>query len=627
MSMAELSREQQEAANFIEGICLIAAVPGSGKTRTMMERIGILVKVHGIPPENILGLTFTRNAAEEMRNRLTQVLGNMASRVTLSTIHSFCHYLLRNEGRVFEIVSGKDQIVLLRKVMKQVKVKDLSTGMVLREISLAKNNLISVEEFKDLYEGDKTMLKIADIYEAYDREKSKKMLLDFDDLLVEAYRMLANSEEVREKYRQSFSHLLVDEFQDTNPAQMEILRLLIGNSNGNNGSSFWVCGDDWQSIYAFTGASVGNILNFKKMFPESEQLILSLNYRSTPQILRACQNLIQHNVKQIDKTLETHNPDGETVIILESSSDETEAMSLVNEISDLTGRRNYTHKDIAVLYRANFQSRIVEETFSQHKIPYHIENGLNFYSRSEVRNLLDYLRVINNPNSEVGDEALLSILNIPNRYIGRKFVQELEEFSAGRNLHCYEGLKSMPVELPYIRKNVKELTGFLDTLISDAHKLEPSELIGLLRTSLDYDRYITDEDIPSPDDVKIANLNQLQLAAARFNDIESFLAYTETFQDESVSDDKNGVNLMTIHKAKGLEFPVVFLIGLVEGIMPTKKGDVEEERRIAFVGISRAMNLLYLSYSHTYLGQAVKRSIFLDEILGTQESSDSHTSA
>lgn len=542
----ELNKEQEEAANFLNGICAVIAVPGSGKTKTMMERIGVLVNTHKIAPESILGLTFTRNAAEEMRNRLIPVLGDLASRVTLSTIHSFCHYLLRNEGHVFEILSGKDQIVFLRKIMKQLKVKDLSIGMILGEISLAKNNLITVDEFRDLYEGDKTMLKIADIYEAYDKGKAKKMLMDFDDLLVEVYRILNENKEVRCKYRNVFQHLLVDEFQDTNPAQMEILKLLMDESGKENGSSFWICGDDWQSIFGFTGASVGNILNFKKMFPQGEQFILNLNYRSTPQILKVCQNLIRHNVKKIDKTLETHNPDGEDVIVLESSTEETEALNLVNEIKDLVERQNYIYRNIAVLYRANFQSRVIEEVFSQHKIPYHIENGLNFYNRHEVKVLLDYLKVISDPESETGDEALLGILNVPNRYIGKKFIEELEDYSGKKNLHFYPGLKSMPIELPYIRKNVKELIKFLDPLIEDAENLEPAELINLLRTSLDYDRYITDEDLPSPDDVKIANINQLQLAATRYSDIRSFLNFTETFQDESVSDNKKGVNLMTI---------------------------------------------------------------------------------
>jgi DNA helicase-2/ATP-dependent DNA helicase PcrA len=610
-----LNKEQEEAANFLNGIAATIAVPGSGKTRTMMERIGILVKIHGIPPENILGLTFTRNAAEEMRQRLIPVLGDLASRVTLSTIHSFCHYLLRNEGKTFEILSGVDQIIFVRNIMKQLRVKDLSIGMVLNEISLAKNNLITVEEFRELYQGDKTMLKVGDVYEAYDREKARKLLMDFDDLLVDTYKLLNENESIRSKYSDRFLHVLVDEFQDINPAQGEILKTLI---NGSNHQSFWVCGDDWQSIYAFTGASVGNILNFTKTFEGSKLFILNLNYRSTPQILKACQNLIQHNKRKIEKTLTTHNPDGEDVIVLESSSEEGEALSLVNEIVELVSNYDFSYKDIAVLYRANFQSRVIEEVFSQHKVPYHIENGLNFYNRSEIRVILDYLRLISNPDSEEGDEALRHVINIPNRYIGRKFIQELEEFSAKKNFHLYQGLKSMGIDLPYVRKNVKELTAFLDHLIDYANNMTPSEIIGTLRSALDYDRYCTDLDIPSPDDVKIANLNQLQLAAARYSNIESFLQYTDSFQDEMVND-KEGVSLMTIHKAKGLEFPVVFVIGLVEGIIPTKKGDIEEERRICFVGISRTMRLLYLSYSHTYLGQPAKKSIFLDEILGIKK--------
>jgi DNA helicase-2/ATP-dependent DNA helicase PcrA len=570
-----------------------------------------------VQPENILGLTFTRNAAEEMRQRLVPVLGDLASRVTLSTIHSFCHYLLRNEGKFFEVLSGKDQLNFIRNLMKHKKMKEISVGTVLREISLAKNNLITVEEFRCLYDNDKTMLKIADIYESYDREKLKKYLMDFDDLLIETYFLLTTNENIRGKYADRYQHLLVDEFQDTNPVQLEIIKSII-NENNHNGKSFWCAGDDWQSIFSFAGASVGNILNFQNTFVKSKIFILNVNYRSTPQILKVCQNLIRHNIRKIEKTLKTDNADGDDVIVLESSSEEGEALNLVNEVRELVGNHGYEYKNIAVLYRANFQSRFVEETFAQNKIPYFIENGINFYQRSEVRYLLDYLRLIVNPNSEEGDEALKTIINVPNRYISRKFLQELAEFSGKLNVNLYEGLKSMPVDLPYVRKNVRDFIAFLDPLVDYAPNLMPPEVIQMLRTHFDYDRFITDEDIPTPDDTKIQNLNQLQLSAARYSNIQSFLEYTDSFQDE-MSNDKEGVALMTIHKAKGLEFPVVFVIGLVEGITPTKKGDIEEERRIVFVAISRAMKILYLSYSHTYLGQAAKKSIFLDEIMGTEK--------
>jgi DNA helicase-2/ATP-dependent DNA helicase PcrA len=358
------------------------------------------------------------------------------------------------------------------------------------------------------------------------------------------------------------------------------------------------------------------------MFPTAEQMILNLNYRSTPQILRACQNLIQHNQKKIDKELRTENDSGEDVIVLQSSSEETEALTLVNEVRDLVDSKNFEYTDIAVLYRCNFQSRVIEEAFSQHKIPYLIENGLCFYDRREIRILLDYLLFISNPYSEQGDEALRNIINVPNRYIGRRFMSQLDEFAADKNMHLYEKLIYMPIELVFIRKSIREFIEFMDPLIDDADNLQPAELIQLIRLSLDYDRYITDDDMPSPDDVKIENLNQLQLAAARYDDIRSFLDYTETFANESVSDNKEGVRLMTIHKAKGLEFPVVFVVGMVENILPSKKGNIEEERRICFVAISRSMKILYLSHSLNYLGQPAKKSRFLDEILGTTEPPD-----
>lgn len=582
----------------------------------MIERIIRLIEVHGVPQESILAMAFNRGAAEEMKQRLLLILGAKASRVTLSTIHSFCHYVLRSEGRIFEILSGRDQLVFIRNIMKELRVKNLSVGMIMREISLAKNNLISVEEFKTLFTEDKTMLKIADVYDLYDREKARKYLVDFDDLLVQTCRLLNDNPSIKSRYTDRYLHLLIDEYQDTNPVQVEILKTL--TEGAGHGSSFYITGDDAQSIYAFTGASVGNILNFERMFGDARIFILNRNYRSTPQILRACQNLIDHNERKIEKTLTTKNPDGDEVIVLEASSEEGEALNLVNEIQELVWNRGFQYKDIAVLYRANFQSRVLEEAFSQHKIPYKIENGLGFYSRPEVKKLLDYLRVISDPNSDAGDEALIAISNVPVRYISRKVITQLEEEAASKGVHLYEALKAFRADTPFIRKNIKELTSFLEPLTQLAHTLHPAEVINLLRNSLDYDRYVTDEDIPTPDDVKIQNLNQLQLAAARFSSIKAFLEYTMTFQDES-SNDEEGVKLMTVHKAKGLEFPVVFVVGLVEGILPSKKGDIEEERRICFVAMSRAMKLLFLSWSHTYLSQPSKKSVFLDEILGVKQ--------
>jgi len=611
--MTQLNRDQQAAADFLNGIASVVAIPGSGKTLTMTHRIGNLVK-RGVSPENILGLTFTRNAAQAMRDKLETVLeGPAASRVHLSTIHSFCMTLLRNEGKSFQILQGKDQLVFIRKIMRKMKINNLPTGMILREISLAKSNLISSDEFHSLYEGDQTMLKVADVFRAYEEEKKKRLFMDFDDLLFETYQLLKHNPEVRQKYQECFLHVTVDEFQDTTPIQMEILQLLVGNKFNNN-TSLWVCADDWQSIYSFAGASVGNILNFKDMFPDSAQFILKLNYRSTPQILKACMNLIKHNVKKIDKTLETTNPQGTEPVVFDAESEEDEAMRIVTEILDLVETGRFSHKDIAILYRANFQSRAIEEAFIKAKVPYHIENGMNFYQRKEVKGLLDYLTLISNPDSEEGDEALRSIINVPNRYIGRKFVNELEEFCVKKDVHLWEGLKGMRVEVPYLKHNLKVFREILKPLMKDAPKMHPSEVVSILRETLNWDAYVAEDEIPSPDDSRVANVNEFHMVSGRFEDIPSLLNYAETFK-EDLSNDVNGVGLMTIHKAKGLEFPVVLIPGMIEGILPNKQADIEEERRVAFVGMSRAMRLLYMTYPHTRNGKTVKRSSFLDEIL------------
>lgn len=608
-----LNAQQKAASEFQQGIAVVIAVPGSGKTLTMTHRICNLVK-SGVAPENILGLSFTRNAAKAMREKLIPILDDKAERVMLSTIHSFCYWLLKTEGRNFNIIDGKEQLIFARKIQQELKIKDLSVGMVLNEVKLAKNNLIFVDEFFDLYSGDETMERIGEFYKTYEESKNGKLLYDFEDLLLETYRLLSEDDQVREKYQTTFRHLMVDEYQDTNPAQFEIIKLLADNSVG---SSLFVVGDDCQSIYAFTGASVSNILNFNEIFPDSKSFILNINYRSTPQILKACQNLISHNQRKIDKELRTDNKDGDDVIIIEAATEEDEAMIIANEIMDLAERKGYPLNHIAVLFRANFQSLFIENVFNQQNIDYQIQNGTGFFQRREVKLLLDYLTLISVPDSDDADTALESVINAPNRYISRKFIGELQQYANDAKCHLYQALKQIHIETPFIRHNVKDFIRFIEPLIDDAETLSPAEVIGQIRSALDYDRFCTDDDIPSPDDQKVQNIEQLVLAAARYDNIEPFLEYTRTFKNKA-SSKKNGVMLSTIHSSKGLEFPVVFVVGLVENIMPSKRGDIEEERRICFVAISRAKDLLYLTYPTVYLGQPAARSIFIDEIKGTQ---------
>ncbi|MGD9732979.1 MAG: ATP-dependent helicase [Desulfamplus sp.] len=611
--MINLNPRQRESAGFLYGTACVIAIPGSGKTVTMTHRIKEMVEKHGISPESILGLTFTRNAAQSMKNKLSPLLEHDASRVVLSTIHGFCYSLLKQEGRTFELLQGNEQIKFIKQVMKKKKIKNIPVGLIIREINLAKNNIITPDDFKEFYNQDITMKSIGAIYSAYEDEKHKKLMLDFNDLLFETYNLLSHNQEIREKYQDTYHHLLVDEFQDTTPLQVEILKLLINNGKT---SSFWVCADDWQSIYSFTGASVGNILNFNKVFPQSKRFILDMNYRSTPEILGLCQNLINHNTKKINKVLKTENLSGADAVVIAAVNEDDEAVQIVNEIIELIETTQYCFSDIAILYRANSLSRPVEDCLKQNEIPYHIENGSSFYQRREVKLLLDYLRVINNPDSDEADEALRNIINVPNRYIGKTFMAGLEAFAGQRNEHLYQALKHMPVEVPYLRKHVKEFLEIMNPLIRDANLLEPSDITHILRDRLDYDSYISDDDVPTPDDSKIENINQLQIVAAKYQRIAELLNFTESFKEENTCN-KNGVALMTIHKSKGLEFKVVFIIGLADGVMPNKNGDIEEERRIAFVGLSRAMQRLYLTYPQMYSGRSIKKSRFLTEIFGS----------
>jgi len=602
----ELNPQQQAAAQFKSGIASCLAVPGSGKTLTMTSRIANLVREYNVPPDTILALTFTRNAAKSMRDKLKELLNDEFRRVTLSTIHSWAMWLLNEEGRTFDLLHGKEQLRFIRGIMKKHRVVT-RPALILREINLAKNHLLSPQEMRELNPDDFLMNQIADVYESYEAEKKKKFLLDFNDLLWEAIKLLRNSD-IREKYQQVFQHILVDEYQDTNPAQMELLKNLVGN---NHGSSFYVTGDDWQSIYSFTGANVSNILNFQNMYPESTQFILNMNYRSTPEILDACVNLIKHNVKKIDKDLNTHNTNGRPVIVIEAANEDDEAVQIVNEIKNLC--LEYSYNDIAILYRANSQSRVIEEALAKHDIPYHIENGMTFFEKYEVKPLLDYLKLIQDPNSPEGDDALKSIINIPNRYIGRRFIGQLEEFMHHDRL--YAALKKMPVEVPYLKANIREFTRMVDSLVKRKDDIEPVDMIRMIRDTTEYDKWVMEDEIPSPDDDKLESLDQLQMVAAKYHDIPSLLNYTDSFRQQNRKSD-DGISLKTIHAAKGLEFPVVFCIGLVDGILPNCQSDVEEERRVAFVAISRAMRLLYLSYSTTRRGKPAVISPFLEEILG-----------
>jgi DNA helicase-2/ATP-dependent DNA helicase PcrA len=542
------------------------------------------------------------------------VLKDRASQVTLSTIHSFCHRLLKDEGRSFEMLHGKRQVYHIRKVIKKLAVSDITAGFALRAIGLAKSRLIGPEEFRQPETEDETRQAIALIYQRYEEEKEKRLMLDFNDLLVEGYQLLQSNADRCSGYQHAYPHILVDEYQDTNPAQNAILNLL---ADGNDHSSLWVCGDDWQSIFGFTGAEVENILSFNQRYPDSVRFVLDTNYRSTPQVLTACQQLIHHNTRKINKTLNTINPEGENVIVLKALSEEDEAKQVVTEIMDQVKSQGCNYQDIAVLYRANSQSRAIEEAFSKHNIPYRIESEANFYSRFEVRILLGYLQLIHDPDTFDGDDALKTVINVPGRYISHSFIKALESYAEDNGMHLYPALKSIPIEAEYLKQNIEEFMSFIGGLIRDKDWLEPIDLVQHIRRELELDQCLSD-DWADANGEPLESLNQLQMAAGRFEHLGDFLEHVESVGTDS-GKDENGVTLSTVHKAKGLEFPVVFVIGMVEGVMPNAKGDLEEERRIAFVAMSRAMKLLYLSHCRSYLGREAQPSSFITEALHGKE--------
>jgi len=455
---------------------------------------------------------------------------------------------------------------------------------------------------------------VARVYAAYEEEKRRRLLLDFHDLLLETHRLLSAHEDWRASCRNAYPHILVDEYQDTNPAQVAVLNLLAGRGER---SSLWVCGDDWQSIFSFTGARVENILHFAERHPQSQRFILDVNYRSTPQILAACQNLISHNERKIDKTLNTFNPPGENVIVFTARTETDEAGKVVAKIRDLVEAGAFTYRDIAVLYRANSQSGALEEAFSKQDIPYRIESEASFYHRYEVGVLLQYLKIVEAPDTFDADEAVKAVINVPNRYVGRMFIRQLETYAEANNLHLYPALKQMPPTGGRIDHGVRAFVALIEGLIEERSLLGPAGLIERIRSILDLDRRLVEE-LAEPVDVPLESLDQLQMTAGRYREVSEFLQYADAVRNSSGTDEQ-GVTLSTIHKAKGLEFAAVFVIGMVEGVMPNVNGDLEEERRIAFVAMSRAMKRLYLSWSASCSGRPAVPSSFIAEALNGKE--------
>ena len=620
--LQKLNPEQRNAVTHSTGPLMVIAGAGSGKTRVLTYRIVHLLK-SGVSPHNILSLTFTNKASKEMRNRIELMVGESDARsIWMGTFHSVFSKILRFEAEKlnypsnFTIYDTDDSKSLVRSIIKELNLdKDIyKVGMIRNRISSLKNNFITPAGYNnksELNQQDKIAKRteFGRIYQMYVQRCEKASAMDFDDLLLKTYQLLENHSDVLLKYQEKFKYLLIDEYQDTNHVQYLIIKKLSAlNEN------ICVVGDDAQSIYSFRGANIQNILNFKVDYPNYKTYKLEQNYRSTSTIVEAANSIIKQNEKQIEKNVWTSNTKGDKIIVVKTGSDNDEGRLVANTISDVQMRNQAHHKDFAILYRTNAQSRSLEESLRKRNIPYKIYGGLSFYQRKEIKDLLAYYRLAINPNDE---EAFKRIINYPTRGIGSTTIQRLNVFANEHNKTIWEIINHLEEAEINInkgtQKKLKEFALMINNFIinskqKDAHAIaeEIAKQTGL------FNNLYTDK---SPEGVsRFENIQELlngikdfsETAEQGVNKLSDFMEDVAllTDQDKETEDDFNKVTLMTVHAAKGLEFPYVFVVGLEENLFPSmmsgeSQENLEEERRLFYVAITRAKKRLFLSFSST----------------------------
>ena len=614
-----LNEQQKEAVLHTEGPLLILAGAGSGKTRVLTHRIAYLIEEKGINPWNILAITFTNKAAGEMRERVDNLVGFGSESIWVSTFHSMCVRILRRHIDLlgfdtnFTIYDTDDQKTLMKDICKllQIDTKLFRERSLLAAISQAKNELVTPEEFRIQAQGDFSRQKIASVYEEYEKQMRANNALDFDDLLVKAVQLFQTQADVLDYYQERFRYIMVDEYQDTNTVQFELVRLLSAKYR-----NLCVVGDDDQSIYKFRGANIRNILDFEQVFPDAKVIKLEQNYRSTSNILNAANAVIRHNHGRKDKTLWTDNGEGDKINVRQFDTAFDEAEYIVGDIRERVESGKAAYNDHAILYRTNAQSRMFEEKFVTANIPYKIVGGINFYARREIKDLLAYLKTIDNGRDDL---AVRRIINVPKRGIGLTSINRVQEYASGREIGFYEALRAVDL-IPNIGRGASKLESFValiehfKTDAKESLKEEGSEeaesrienIDELISKITAYEETCEDRDEP-------ATLNGFLEEVALVADIDSL--------DES----NDYVVLMTLHSAKGLEFPHVYLAGMEDGIFPSymtitadDPEEVEEERRLCYVGITRAEEELTLTCARRRMirgeTQYNKMSRFLKEI-------------
>ncbi|CDC38018.1 aTP-dependent DNA helicase PcrA [Butyrivibrio sp. CAG:318] len=611
MSIYDRLNEQQKKGVFTtEGPVLLLAGAGSGKTGVITHRIAHLIDDCDVNSYNILAITFTNKAAREMRERVDDLVGCGADAAWIMTFHAACVRILRRfidrlgYGINFTIYDTDDQKSLMKEVCKSMDVdtKVYKEKMLLSRISAAKDELVTPDEMYTRANNDYTQMRIAEVYRVYEERLKKNNAVDFDDIINLTVELFEKNDDVLDYYQERFKYIMVDEYQDTNTAQFKLVSLLARKYH-----NLCVVGDDDQSIYKFRGANIRNILNFKEYFPEAEIIKLEQNYRSKSNILDAANAVIKNNSGRMDKSLWTEQDEGDKIAfnVYETGYAEAEgiAFGIEKNIND-----GYAYNDCAILYRTNAQSRAIEEKLLGHNIPYRIYGGINFYSRKEIKDILAYLKTIDNGMDEI---AVRRILNVPKRGIGATSVGKIQAYADEQNIGFYEALKQAE-DIPGLGRSASKITPFTDLIRlfrAELHELSIVRLINDIIEKTGYMDYLAENDSPEEVEERRANIDELISKAATYEDgeetptLSGFLEEVALVADiDNMDDNNNVVSLMTLHSAKGLEFPIVYLAGMEDGLFPSymcidsdDPSELEEERRLCYVGITRAKQKLIMS--------------------------------
>ena len=602
-----LNNKQKEAVLETEGPCLVIAGAGSGKTKVLTHKIAYLIAEKNIAPWNILAITFTNKAANEMKERIEKLVGDVAKDIWMGTFHSICVRILRKYiDRIgfdssFLIFDTSDQRTLVKECLKALNIDDkmFTDRSVLAEISNAKNEMLEPNQYSVKYAADFRRAKIGEIYALYQKRLKENNAIDFDDIINYTIKILTENPDALEYYTEKFKYVLVDEYQDTNKAQFTLVTIL-ASRYGN----ITVVGDNDQGIYSFRGADISNILNFEKDFPGTKIIKLEQNYRCTGNILKAANAVIKNNETKYDKKLWTENDEGNLPCIYQGDDEYDEARYIVEQINHLKTEEYFKHSDYAILYRMNSQSRAIEDILRREDIPYKIIGGLKFYERKEIKDTIAYLRLIANTSDNI---SLKRIINEPKRGIGKTSLDNIEEISYQAGISMYEVIKhAEQYGLNRVFANSREFIELIEEMRSKKEELEISELIKLVLNKSGYTKALELENTVEAES-RLQNIEELLTVAMEFeeefaeNSLNDFLESITLSSDiDNLEESEESVTLMTLHSAKGLEFPVVFLVGMEEGIFPGYKSigepkELEEERRLFYVGITRAKQYLHMT--------------------------------